>query len=102
MIIAGQSTTDSGPKVSWAMPVRIAGSLRSIREAGFSFPWVAWTIDMESSTLSLCGGVPPVRSSSVRPRVGRISDTLPGGERWVPLSLVEMYTVMSRPRRRSR
>ena len=49
--------------------------------------------DIESSTVTRCS-CPPVRSFSVRPRVGRISASWPGTT-WERLSLVETCTVRS-------
>ena len=37
------------------MPATIAGSERKCSEAGFSLPREAWTIDIESSTVTDCG-----------------------------------------------
>jgi hypothetical protein len=61
----------AGRQVAFARPATIAGSERSIGEAGLSLPDEACTIDIESSTVIDCRPL-ACRSSSVRPRHGRI------------------------------
>ncbi len=78
------------------MPATIAGSERRSGEAGLSLPREAWTIDIESSTVTHCGPV-ACMSCSVRPRQGRISVSL-AVSRQVRLSLVTMFTDRSSPR----
>ncbi|GEM_PF-4351197 len=46
-------------RVTLAIPATIAGSDRSISEAGFSFPRDACTMDMESSTVTACRPLTP-------------------------------------------
>ncbi len=71
----------------------IAASERSSGDAGLSRPREAWTIDIESSTVTACG--PPARmSSSVRPRHGRTMLSL-ATSRHVRLSFVQICTLRS-------
>ncbi len=81
------------PRVAAAIPQMMSTSERSSGPAGSERPREACTADIESSTVIRCTR-PPVRSCSVRPRVGRISAVCPAS-RWLRLSLVEICTVSS-------
>ncbi len=75
------------------MPAMMAGSERRCSEAGVSLPDEAWTIDIESSTVTDCRPV-ACMSSSVRPRQGRTNVSF-ATSKCERLSLVARCTLRS-------
>ena len=73
------------------MPLTMSTSERRCGATGSTRPREACTLQTESSTVTYCS-CPPVRSISVRPRVGRISASSPVTPcEW--FSLVETWTL---------